>query len=142
MVKRKDKYKPESIRKISQRAINRARQTECVSPHELLRYWANGIEIAGVLPDPDMQVQCAIACAPYYASKLQAIEVKQETTIRSVISASPVTVAEWASRYAIDKAEALPSLPVPPSMAAIATDNIVSPSSLEVDEDAGDDDML
>ena len=113
MVKRTDKYKPESVREISKRAVQRARQTTCLQPHELLRLWANGVAIAGVTPTPEMQVSAAIAAAPYYASKLQAIEVKSETTIRSVISASPVTVAEWASRYGIDSGEALPTLPAP-----------------------------
>ena len=135
MVKRSDKYKPESVREISKRAVQRARQVTCLQPHELLRLWANGVSIAGVTPTPEMQVSAAIAAAPYYASKLQAIEVKQETTIRSVISASPVTVAEWVSRYGIDKGEDLPSLPAPPCESGTHTDNTVSPPHTE-DEDS------
>ena len=141
MVKRTDKYKPESVREISKRAVARARQTTCLQPHELLRLWANGVAIAGVTPTPEMQVSAAIAAAPYYASKLQAIEVKSETTIRSVISASPVSVTEWASRYGIDSGEALPALPSP-SDSVLHIDNTVSPHTQEaeneysVDEDA------
>lgn len=140
MVKRSDKYKPESVREISKRAVARARQVTCLQPHELLRLWANGVAIAGVTPTPEMQVSAAIAAAPYYASKLQAIEVKSETTIRSVISASPVTVAEWASRYGIDSAEALPSLPAPPCVSVSAIDHIVSPPSGEGEEQYSVDD--
>lgn len=143
MVKRSDKYKPESVREISKRAVQRARQTTCLQPHELLRLWANGVSIAGVTPTPDMQVSAAIAAAPYYASKLQAIEVKQETTIRSVISASPISVADWASRYGIDSGEALPTLPAPPSDSVTATYNIVSPHTDEAeDSDSAEDDAL
>lgn len=143
MVKRHEKYKPESIREISKRAVQRARQTSCLHPHELLKLWANGVAIAGVTPTPEMQVSAAIAAAPYFASKLQAIEVKQETTIRSVISASPITVGEWASRYSIDKVEAMPSLPAPPCESVSAIDHIVSPA-LDESEDAhnADDDVL
>lgn len=133
MVKRTDKYKAESVREISKRAVQRARQTTCLQPHELLRLWANGVAIAGVSPTPEMQVSAAIAAAPYYASKLQAIEVKNETTIRSVISASPITVADWAARYSIDKGEAVPTLP-PPSESVSATYNIVSPALDESDD--------
>ncbi len=131
MVRRRDKYPEEtSTREISKRAIQRARATKCLNPHELLKYWANGISIAGVSPDEDMQVQCAIAAAPYYASKLQSMEVKSETSIRAVISASPMTISDWSRQYL---GEALPSAPLaldtPPVQVEIATDNIVSPAS-------------
>jgi hypothetical protein len=131
MVRRKDKY-PEEVnaREISKRAIQRARQTKCLNPHELLKYWANGISIAGVSPDEDMQVQCAIAAAPYFASKLQSMEVKSETSIRAVISASPMTISDWSRQYL---GEALPSVPLaieaPPIPAQVCTDNIVTPAS-------------
>lgn len=126
MVKRKDKYKPETIREVSKRAIQRARQTNCLSPHELLRYWANGIAIAGVTPDAEMQVQCAIASAPYYAPKMQSIESKTETTVRAVIAATPLSSIDWVNRYA-PTVESLPSqtLEVPP-LPTVSTNNIVS----------------
>jgi hypothetical protein len=135
MVRRKDKYPEEvSTREISKRAIQRARATKCLHPHELLKYWANGISIAGVSPDQDMQVQCAIAAAPYYASKLQSMEVKSETSIRAVISASPMTISDWSKQYL---GEALPSAPLaldaPPVQVEIATNNIVCPPSDTVD---------
>lgn len=143
VVRRNEKYKPESVREISKRAVQRARQTTCLHPHELLKYWANGVAIAGVTPTPEMQVSAAIAAAPYFASKLQAIEVKSETTIRSVISASPMTVGEWAARYSIEKAEALPSLPAPPCDSVVGTDHIVYPALAESeDEHSEDDDEL
>ncbi|NCX94512.1 MAG: hypothetical protein EBX40_07535 [Gammaproteobacteria bacterium] len=128
MVRRKDKYPEEtSAREISKRAIQRARATKCLNPHELLKYWANGISIAGVSPDEDMQVQCAIAAAPYYASKLQSMEVKSETSIRAVISASPMTISDWSKQYL---GEALPSAPLtldaPPVEVEATTNNIVS----------------
>ena len=131
MVRRKEKYPEEtSTREISKRAIQRARQTKCLNPHELLKYWANGIAIAGVSPDQDMQVQCAIAAAPYYASKLQSMEVKSETSIRAVISASPMTISDWSKQYL---GEALPAVPLaldtPPIQVEATTNNIVTPAS-------------
>ena len=142
MVRRKEKYPEEvSTREISKRAIQRARATKCLNPHELLKYWANGISIAGVSPDQDMQVQCAIAAAPYYASKLQSMEVKSETSIRAVISASPMTISDWSRQYL---GEALPSVPLaldaPPIEVEAHTNNIVSPPSESVD--AQDEDEL
>ena len=128
MVRRKDKYQGESIKEISSRAVARARQTKCLHPHELLRYWANGVAIAGVSPDAEMQVQCAIAAAPYFAPKLQAIESKTETTVRAVIAASPVSVSDWVERYSLPS----PAIEVPPlSHAVTEPDNIVS---VEVEE--------
>jgi hypothetical protein len=131
MVRRKEKYPEEvSTREISKRAIARARQTKCLNPHELLKYWANGIAIAGVSPDQDMQVQCAIAAAPYYASKLQSMEVKSETSIRAVISASPMSISDWSKQYL---GEALPAVPLaldtPPIQVEATTNNIVTPAS-------------
>lgn len=140
MVRRKEKYPEEvSTREISKRAIARARATKCLNPHELLKYWANGISIAGVSPDQEMQVQCAIAAAPYYASKLQSMEVKSETSIRAVISASPMSISEWSKQYL---GEALPTAPLaidaPPIQVETSTNNIVSPATESVD--AQDDD--
>jgi hypothetical protein len=140
MVRRKDKY-PEEVnaREISKRAIQRARQTKCLNPHELLKYWANGISIAGVSPNEDMQVQCAIAAAPYYASKLQSMEVKSETSIRAVISASPMSISDWSKQYL---GEALPSAPLaidaPPIQLETTTNNIVSLPSETVDAQEDD----
>ena len=139
MVRRKEKYPEEvSTREISKRAIARARQTKCLNPHELLKYWANGIAIAGVSPDQDMQVQCAIAAAPYYASKLQSMEVKSETSIRAVISASPMSISDWSKQYL---GEALPAvslaLDTPPIQVEATTNNIVTPASES--DDAQDD---
>jgi hypothetical protein len=140
MVRRKDKYPVEtSTREISKRAIQRARQTKCLNPHELLKYWANGISIAGVSPNEDMQVQCAIAAAPYYASKLQSMEVKSETSIRAVISASPMSISDWSKQYL---GEALPSAPLaidaPPIQLETTTNNIVSLPSETVDAQEDD----
>jgi hypothetical protein len=131
MVRRREKYPEEvSTREISKRAIQRARATKCLNPHELLKYWANGISIAGVSPVQDMQVQCAIAAAPSYASKLQSMEVKSETSIRAVISASPMTISDWSRQYL---GEALSSVPLaieaPPIPVEASTDNIVSSPS-------------
>ncbi len=142
MVRRRDKYPVEtSTREISKRAIQRARATKCLNPHELLKYWANGISIAGVSPNEDMQVQCAIAAAPYYASKLQSMEVKSETSIRAVISASPMSISDWSKQYL---GEALPAVPLaidaPPIQVEASTNNIVSPPSETVE--AHDDDEL
>jgi hypothetical protein len=85
-----------------------------------------------------MQVQCAIAAAPYYASKLQSMEVKSETSIRAVISASPMTISDWSRQYL---GEALPSAPLaldaPPVQVEASTNNIVSPAS---DTDKAQDD--
>lgn len=135
MVRRRDKYPEEvSAREISKRAIARARQTKCLNPHELLKYWANGISIAGVSPDEDMQVQCAIAAAPYFASKLQSMEVKNETSIRAVISASPMSISDWSKQYL---GESLPTAPLaldtPPIQIETSTNNIVSPATDTVD---------
>lgn len=88
-----------SARAISKRAIERARATQCLHPHELLRYWANGVSIGGLTPDPDQQLAAAIASAPYYAPKLANIEVRQETHVRAVISAQPMTIGAWSAKY-------------------------------------------
>ena len=94
-------------RLISKRAIERARRTECISPAELLRYWANGVAIAGVTPTAEMQLAAAIAGAPYYTAKLASLEVKSESTVRAVISAAPMTKEAWLSKYVTPP----PSLP-------------------------------
>lgn len=95
-----------SARAISKRAIDRARKTVCLHPHELLKYWANGVSIGGLTPDPDQQLAAAIASAPYYAPKLANLEVRQETHIKAVISAAPMSKEAWLSKYV-----APPSLP-------------------------------
>lgn len=88
-----------SARAISKRAIERARKTLCLHPHELLKYWANGVSIGGLTPDPDQQLAAAIASAPYYAPKLANLEVRQETHVKAVISAAPMSKEAWLSKY-------------------------------------------
>ena len=88
-----------SAKAISKRAIDRARKTVCLHPHELLRYWANGVSIGGLTPDPDQQLAAAIASAPYYAPKLANLEVRQETHVKAVISAAPMSKEAWLSKY-------------------------------------------
>lgn len=95
-----------SARALSKRAIDRARKTICLHPHELLKYWANGVSIGGLTPDPDQQLAAAIASAPYYAPKLANLEVRQETHVKAVISAAPMSKEAWLSKYV-----APPSLP-------------------------------
>ena len=88
-----------SAKAISKRAVDRARKTICLHPHELLRYWANGVSIGGLTPDPDQQLAAAIASAPYYAPKLANLEVRQETHVKAVISAAPMSKEAWLSKY-------------------------------------------
>lgn len=95
-----------SAKAISKRAVDRARKTICLHPHELLRYWANGVSIGGLTPDPDQQLAAAIASAPYYAPKLANLEVRQETHVKAVISAAPMSKEAWLSKYVTP-----PSLP-------------------------------
>ena len=93
------KYEARDAREISKRAVERARATKCLKPHELLYYWANGVFIGGLQPDPDQQIAAAIAAAPYYAPKLANIELKAEHHIKAVIGAVPLTAGEWAAKY-------------------------------------------
>jgi hypothetical protein len=86
-------------KKISKAAMKRIRNTVVFQPHELLRYWANGIEVAGFKPDPDQQIAAAIAAAPYYQPKLANVEIKSETHIKAVIAAQPLSVDQWAAKY-------------------------------------------
>jgi hypothetical protein len=93
------KYEARDAREISKRAVERARATKCLKPHELLYYWANGVFIGGLQPDPDQQIAAAIAAAPYYAPKLANIELKAEHHVKAVIGAVPLTAEQWASKY-------------------------------------------
>jgi hypothetical protein len=93
------KYDGSHVKAISKRAIDRARATQCLKPHELLYYWANGVFIGGLQPDPDQQIAAAIAAAPYYAPKLANIELKAEHHVKAVIGAVPLTAGEWAAKY-------------------------------------------
>ena len=87
------------IQGLSKYAIDQARRTDKLLPHELLLCWANGIEIAGLRPDPAQQLYAAVAAAPYYQPKLANIEVKQDVRVKAVISAAPMTQHQWASKY-------------------------------------------
>jgi len=93
------KYDGSHVKAISKRAIDRARATQCLKPHELLYYWANGVFIGGLQPDADQQIAAAIAAAPYYAPKLANIELKAEHHVKAVIGAVPLTAGEWAAKY-------------------------------------------
>jgi hypothetical protein len=84
---------------LSRAAIEAARKTSKMLPHELLLCWANGIEIAGLKPDPAQQLYAAVAAAPYYQPKLANIEVKQDVRVKAVISAAPMTQHQWAQKY-------------------------------------------
>jgi hypothetical protein len=86
-------------KKVSQAAMKRIRNTVVFQPHELLRFWANGIEVAGFKPDADQQIAAAIAAAPYYQPKLANVEIKSETHIKAVIAAQPLSVDQWAAKY-------------------------------------------
>jgi len=87
------------IQGLSKYAIEQARRTDKLLPHELLLCWANGIEIAGLKPDPAQQLYAAVAAAPYYQPKLANIEVKQDVRVKAVISAAPMTQHQWAQKY-------------------------------------------
>ena len=88
-----------SPRTMSERAYQAIRKHKTLNPHELLFYWANGIEIAGLKPDPAQQIYCAVASANYYAPKLSNIEIKQDVRVKAVISAAPMTQHQWAQKY-------------------------------------------
>lgn len=84
---------------LSKKIIKEARAKGKILPHELLLYWANGVEIGGFRPTPSQQIYAAVAAAPYYAPKLANVEVKKDVRIRAVISAQPMTQNEWAAKY-------------------------------------------
>jgi len=84
---------------MSERAYQAIRKHKTLHPHELLFYWANGIEIAGLKPDPAQQIYCAVASANYYAPKLSNVEIKQDVRVKAVISAAPMTQHQWAQKY-------------------------------------------
>ena len=106
------------IQGLSKYAIEQARRTDKLLPHELLLCWANGIEIAGLRPDPAQQLYAAVAAAPYYQPKLANIEVKQDVRVKAVISAAPMTQQQWASKYLNQQSNSVtPPLPdVAPSV--------------------------
>ena len=88
-----------SPRTMSERAYHAIRKHKTLNPHELLYYWANGIEVAGLKPDPAQQIYCAVASANYYAPKLSNVEIKTDVRVRAVISAAPMTQHQWAQKY-------------------------------------------
>jgi hypothetical protein len=94
-------------KKISKAAMKRIRNTVVFQPHELLRYWANGIEVAGFKPDADQQIAAAIAAAPYYQPKLANVEVRAEHHVKAVIAAQPLSVDQWAAKYLSGQATSL-----------------------------------
>lgn len=96
---RGDKPSIATIKGLSKRAIDQARRSHKLLPHELLLCWANGIEIAGLRPDPAQQIYAAVAAAPYYQPRLANIEVKQDVRVKAVISAAPLTQHQWAQKY-------------------------------------------
>jgi hypothetical protein len=88
-----------SIKGLSRKAIERAKLTHKLLPHELLLLWANGIEVANLKPTPAQQLYSAVAAAPFYAPKLANVEVKQDVRLRAVISAQPMTQEQWSRKY-------------------------------------------
>ena len=88
-----------AIKGLSAKAIQRAKLTHKLLPHELLLLWANGIEVANLRPTEAQQLYAAVAAAPYYAPRLANVEVKQDVRVRAVISAQPMTQDQWARKY-------------------------------------------
>ena len=88
-----------AIKGLSAKAIQRAKLTHKLLPHELLLLWANGIEVANLKPTEAQQLYAAVAAAPYYAPRLANVEVKQDVRVRAVISAQPMTQDQWARKY-------------------------------------------
>jgi hypothetical protein len=88
-----------AIKGLSAKAIQRAKLTHKLLPHELLLLWANGIEVANLKPTPAQQLYSAVAAAPFYAPKLANVEVKQDVRLRAVISAQPMTQEQWSRKY-------------------------------------------
>lgn len=126
----------ESPRALSELAREKIRNTACLQPHELLYYWANGISVAGLTPDPAQQIYCAVAAANYYAPKLSNVEIKQDVRVKAVISAAPMTQHQWASKYLNQQSNTVsPPLPdvvptvayeVTPTDPSLVTQNINS----------------
>jgi len=88
-----------AIKGLSRKAIERAKLTHKLLPHELLLLWANGIEVGNLKPTEAQQLYAAVAAAPYYAPRLANVEVKQDVRVRAVISAQPMTQDQWARKY-------------------------------------------
>jgi hypothetical protein len=88
-----------AIKGLSAKAIQRAKLTHKLLPHELLLLWANGIEVANLRPTEAQQLYAAVAAAPYYAPRLANVEVKQDVRLRAVISAQPMTQDQWSRKY-------------------------------------------
>ena len=117
------------IQGLSKYAIEQARRTDKLLPHELLLCWANGIEIAGLRPDPAQQIYAAVAAAPYYQPKLANIEVKQDVRVKAVISATPMTQHQWASKYLNQQSNTV-TPPLPDVVPSVAYEVTPSDSSL------------
>ena len=114
--------KPHAIspRTMSERAYQAIRKHKTLNPHELLFYWANGIEIAGLKPDPAQQIYCAVAAANYYAPKLSNIEIKQDVRVKAVISAAPMTQHQWAQKYLNQQSNTVSPSPLPNVVPTVA----------------------
>lgn len=119
----------ESPRALSELARERIRNTACLQPHELLYYWANGISVAGLTPDPAQQIYCAVAAANYYAPKLSNIEIKQDVRVKAVISAAPMNQQQWAKKY-LNQQPSTVSPPLPDVVPTVAYEVTPSDSSL------------
>lgn len=118
------------IQGLSKHAIEQARRTDKLLPHELLLCWANGIEIAGLRPDPAQQLYAAVAAAPYYQPKLANIEVKQDVRVKAVISAAPMTQHQWAQKYLNQQSNAVSPAPLPDVVPTVAYEVTPTDSSL------------
>jgi hypothetical protein len=105
---------------MSERAYRAVRRHKTLNPHELLFYWANGIEIAGLKPDPAQQIYCAVASANYYAPKLSNVEIKTDVRVKAVISAAPMTQHQWASKYLNQQSNTVSPTPLPDVVPTVA----------------------
>ena len=110
----------ESPRALSELARERIRNTACLQPHELLYYWANGISVAGLTPDPAQQIYCAVAAANYYAPKLSNVEIKQDVRVKAVISAAPMNQQQWARKYLNQQPNTVSPPPLPDVVPSVA----------------------
>lgn len=99
------------LNKKSAENIKRAEETGEM-PHEFLLRLArdqlteqekliNGIQNVPL----NIRLQAAKDCAPYFAPKLAQIEKTIEKTVRSVISAEPLTPEQWEDKYSIQDVE-------------------------------------
>lgn len=118
------------IQGLSKYAIEQARRTDKLLPHELLLCWANGIEIAGLRPDPAQQIYAAVAAAPYYQPKLANVEIKQDVRVKAVISAAPMTQHQWASKYLNQQSTPVTPAPLPDVVPTVAYEVTPTDSSL------------